>query len=151
MQALDDQNLEGRHIIRVSGHKNVESVQNHARALSASRKRKISDISSERCNPNQVTSTSTTKTEENKTTVAPPPEIDFQRTEIISSSNNILSTNNTNTCNNDIISVGSLYQPNNEEATDAELAHIPETMLRGRNPFLYKCSNINVHYHFHSS
>ena len=32
LQALDDQNIEGRHIIRVSGHKNVESVQNYARA-----------------------------------------------------------------------------------------------------------------------
>ena len=130
----------------------LNRLQNYARALSASRKRKISDILSERCNPNQSiqTATSTTKIEENKTTVAPPSDIDFQ---VIPSSSNILktnqNTNTSNTSNNNIISVGSLYQSNNEEATDAELAHIPEAMLR--NPFLYKCSNINIHYHFHSS
>ena len=44
LQVLDDENVEGRHIIRVSGHKSVDSVQNYARRLSASRKRNISSI-----------------------------------------------------------------------------------------------------------
>ena len=36
--------VEGRHIIRVSGHKSLESVQNYARKLSSARKRSISTI-----------------------------------------------------------------------------------------------------------
>ena len=39
---LEDLNIKGRHIIRISGHKSVNSVQNYARRLSASRKRNIS-------------------------------------------------------------------------------------------------------------
>ena len=44
LQVLDDENIDSRHIIRVSGHKNPESVTNYARRLSASKKRKISSI-----------------------------------------------------------------------------------------------------------
>ena len=39
---LEDLNIVGRHIIRITGHKSVNSVQNYARRLSASRKRNIS-------------------------------------------------------------------------------------------------------------
>ena len=42
LQVLEDLNIEGRHIIRISGHKSVNSVQNYDRPLSASRKRNIS-------------------------------------------------------------------------------------------------------------
>ena len=42
LQVLKDLNIEGRHIIRISGHKSVNSVQNYVRRLSASRKRNIS-------------------------------------------------------------------------------------------------------------
>ena len=42
LQVLEDLNIEGRHIIRISGHKSVNSVENYARCLSASRKRNIS-------------------------------------------------------------------------------------------------------------
>ena len=35
LQVLDDANIDSRHIIRVSGHKNPESVSNYARRLSA--------------------------------------------------------------------------------------------------------------------
>ena len=41
LQVLEDANVEGRHIIRVSGHKSLESVQNYARKLSSARKRSI--------------------------------------------------------------------------------------------------------------
>ena len=44
LQVLDDANVDSRHIIRVSGHKNPESVSNYARRLSASRKRNISPL-----------------------------------------------------------------------------------------------------------
>ena len=44
LQVLEDENIEGRHIIRVSGHKNVDSVKNYARRLSTARKRNISSI-----------------------------------------------------------------------------------------------------------
>jgi hypothetical protein len=45
LQLLEDNNIEGRHIIRVSGHKSVDSVKTYARRLSTSRKRKnISSI-----------------------------------------------------------------------------------------------------------
>ena len=44
LQVLEDANVEGRHIIRVSGHKSLESVQNYARKLSSERKRSISTI-----------------------------------------------------------------------------------------------------------
>ena len=47
LQKLDDERVEGRHIIRVSGHKRVESVQNYARMLSAEKKRKICGILTE--------------------------------------------------------------------------------------------------------
>ena len=43
LQLLDDENIEGRHIIRISGHKSIDSVQNYAR-LSAARKRNISSL-----------------------------------------------------------------------------------------------------------
>ena len=44
LQTLDD----AQHIIRVSGHKSVSSVENYARKLSTSRKRSISSVLSER-------------------------------------------------------------------------------------------------------
>ena len=45
LQVLDDPNIDSRHIIRVSGHKNPESVSNYyARRLSAARKRNISSL-----------------------------------------------------------------------------------------------------------
>ena len=44
LQVLEDNNVEGRHVIRISGHKNTESIKSYARRLSASRKRGISDI-----------------------------------------------------------------------------------------------------------
>ena len=46
LQVLDDKNVDSRHIIRVSGHKNTDSVINYARHLSAAKKRKISSICS---------------------------------------------------------------------------------------------------------
>ena len=59
LQALEDKNIEGRYIIRVSGHKSTASVQNYARKLSSSRKRKISTILTERVTPTpQMTPTS---------------------------------------------------------------------------------------------
>ena len=48
LQVLEDENIEGRHIIRISGHKSVDSVQNYARRLSTSRKRGISSVFSNR-------------------------------------------------------------------------------------------------------
>ena len=44
LQSLEDANIEGRHIIRISGHKNEQSIKNYARKLSAARKRNISSI-----------------------------------------------------------------------------------------------------------
>ena len=48
LQTLADAKIEGRHIIRVSGHKSVSSLENYARKLSTSRKRSISAVLSER-------------------------------------------------------------------------------------------------------
>ena len=44
LQALEDANVEGRHIIRISGHKSEESIKCYARKLSAARKRSISAV-----------------------------------------------------------------------------------------------------------
>lgn len=44
LQALEDANFEGRHIIRISGHKSEQSIKNYARKLSAARKRNISSV-----------------------------------------------------------------------------------------------------------
>ena len=44
MQVLEDGNVDSRHIIRVSGHKNPESISNYARRLSTAKKRKISSL-----------------------------------------------------------------------------------------------------------
>ena len=44
VQALDDNNIDGRHIVRVSGHKSQESIKSYARKLSAAKKRKISAV-----------------------------------------------------------------------------------------------------------
>ena len=38
VQTLEDVNVEGRHIVRISGHKSINSVQSYARRLSAARK-----------------------------------------------------------------------------------------------------------------
>ena len=42
LQTMEDLNMEGRHIQRISGHKSIDSIKNYARRLSASRKRNIS-------------------------------------------------------------------------------------------------------------
>ena len=47
LQVLEDNCIEGRHIIRVSGHKTTDSISNYARRLSAARKRNISNIFSD--------------------------------------------------------------------------------------------------------
>ena len=44
LQALEDANIEGPHIIRISGHKNDCSIKHYARKLSAARKRTISSV-----------------------------------------------------------------------------------------------------------
>ena len=44
MQALDDNDIDGRHIIRITGHKNEDSIKHYARKFSAARKRNISSI-----------------------------------------------------------------------------------------------------------
>jgi hypothetical protein len=44
MQILEDNQVEGRHIQRVSGHKSLDSIQTYAKRLSTARKRDISDI-----------------------------------------------------------------------------------------------------------
>ena len=63
LQALEDSNFEGRHIIRISGHKSENSIKNYARKLSASRKRSMSSALSSmvdeelNINPKENTST----------------------------------------------------------------------------------------------
>lgn len=54
VQVLEDNNVEGRHIQRVSGHKSLDSIKCYARRLSAARKRSISDMLSKHVanNPN---------------------------------------------------------------------------------------------------
>ena len=47
IQVLEDGNVETRHIVRVSGHKNPDSVSNYARRLSAAKKRNLSTILAE--------------------------------------------------------------------------------------------------------
>ena len=42
VQTLEDVNVECRHIVRISGHKSINSVQSYARRLSPARKRGIS-------------------------------------------------------------------------------------------------------------
>ena len=44
LQVLENNNIEGRHAIRISGHKSDQSIKCYARRLSASRKRGISQI-----------------------------------------------------------------------------------------------------------
>ena len=43
IQLLDDENVPGRHIVRISGHKSEASIKTYARKLSSARKRSISD------------------------------------------------------------------------------------------------------------
>ena len=56
LQILEDENIEGRHIIRISGHKSVDSIQNYARRLSGTWKRNISSLFS-----NHLANTSSTQ------------------------------------------------------------------------------------------
>ena len=42
VQTLEDVNVEGRHIVRISGHKSINSIQSYAKRLSAARKLRIS-------------------------------------------------------------------------------------------------------------
>lgn len=65
LQVLDDENIDSRHIIRVSGHKNTDSVSNYARHLSVARKRKISSILSNSVGETG-TNSSTPRSSENK-------------------------------------------------------------------------------------
>ena len=44
LQVLDNTNVDMRPTIRVSGHKQTDSLQNYSRRLSASRKRSISNV-----------------------------------------------------------------------------------------------------------
>ena len=66
LQVLDDENIDRRHIIRVSGHKNTDSVSNYARRLSAARKRKISSILSDSVGENGNGSTPRVEEKENQ-------------------------------------------------------------------------------------
>ena len=47
IQVLEDANVETRHIVRVSGHKNPDSISSYARRLSAAKKRNLSSILAE--------------------------------------------------------------------------------------------------------
>ena len=51
MQLLEDSDIEGRHIQRISGHKSLESINSYAKRLSAARKRNISQIFSHHTAP----------------------------------------------------------------------------------------------------
>ena len=44
IQLLDDENVPGRHIVRISGHKSEASIKTYARKLSSARKRKKIDF-----------------------------------------------------------------------------------------------------------
>ena len=44
LQLLDDEEIPGRHIIRISGHKSESTIKTYARKLSSARKRNISDV-----------------------------------------------------------------------------------------------------------
>ena len=57
LQLMEDNNIEGRHIVRISGHKSIESINSYARRLSAARKRKISQIFSNHASTTQLTPT----------------------------------------------------------------------------------------------
>ena len=84
------------------------------------------------------------------------PDIDFKRAvipqQIVPVANNSIpsssnKTNNivdTNNNNNSFFKI-------DQNATDEELINIPESALQGNRPFFYKCSNIHIHYHVHSS
>ena len=56
VQVLEDNNIEGRHIQRVSGHKSLESIKCYARRLSAARQRGISDVLSNHVTSKDVSS-----------------------------------------------------------------------------------------------
>ena len=55
MQVLEDGNVETWHIVRVSGHKNPDSVSNYARRLSAAKKRNLSSILAESLGAGNIT------------------------------------------------------------------------------------------------
>ena len=97
----------------------LEIVRTVARKLSASRKRKISTILANSCNPQSESSSSTVSSTQ-PTTSSPIKRLPFAP--IISSAN---------------------------EATDNDLAQVPSVFLTGSgaHPILYKCSNIHFHYH----
>ena len=44
LQLLDDEEIPGRHIIRISGHKSESTINTYARKLSSAMKRSISDV-----------------------------------------------------------------------------------------------------------
>ena len=128
VQALDDAKIEGRHIIRVSGHKSVRSVENYARKLSTSRKRTISSILSEKVeniqNQHQSESTSTSVCKGWLARTAD------------SSNSSASSSSSAN------------------EVSDNVLANLPAELFTGSGvsfaPILHNCSNIHFHIHMHS-
>ena len=79
LQVLDDAQIDARQVIRVSGHKNTDSLLNYARRLSAARKRKISSVLSNSAmnNPDPATSTPQPTRSLTTTTAVPSPAIDI--------------------------------------------------------------------------
>ena len=136
LQVLDEAQIEGRHIIRVSGHKRTDSVENYARKLSAAKKRKISGILTNYCASNS-------------------PNI-CHNEEIMSSSShekNVEIENADSFSDNEMRDIPEAMVESND-ITDKEMANIPESMLNNKlnfAPVMNNCSNFsfNIHIHHH--
>ena len=137
LQCLEDQNVEGRHIIRISGHKSINSVQNYARRLSASRKRNISasfaSHLSETSNSQTVVQLPSNSSTANETQINTSPDQVVPAATISNNSNNI---------------VENLVEFSNEDIDDSSLSRVSAGILQSLNSFT-NCNNCQFTFHVH--
>ena len=126
LQCLEDQNVEGRHIIRISGHKSINSVQNYARRLSASRKRNISASFASHLSETERQETSQPSNSSTANEVVPAATI---------------SNNSNDTCEN-------LVEFSNDDIGDSSLSRVSAGILQSLNSFT-NCNNCQFTFHVH--
>ena len=168
LQVLEDQNIEGRHIIRISGHKSTDSVQSYARRLSASRKRNISacfsnHLSSDVSHPDasethkslpkqmrvsasnneNISSENTNNLSINNMLVSMPPAVSALPSKFANLDKSSSSSEGSNS--NSFVD---FEIDNGSSVDDATLAQLPGEMLNSFNSF-NNCNNCRFVFHVH--
>ena len=148
VQALDDHNIDGRHIVRVSGHKSQDSIKSYARKLSAAKKRKISSVLStivddtDQVSQNQKPDLKSKK--ENPTSRSVPEDAMVAEENYFANDDDEID-----------MAISAIPPPyvtvqvdNQHQTPSTSSAPMPSFFKCQNQPIFYNCSNITVNYHY---